>query len=244
MFAHVQAATVVMEWECPDCSQFGVHSFWLYYGTASHADVMAPSGDGASPYEQRHLVEPGTARQTTIEVPDGFYYFRITAVNDVGESDFSNEASGEVKATVPNAPTRLRFPGDAPVEAVPIQSATASSDDGNVAANTIDGDLATRWSASGDGEWITFDLGAVYEVHEVALAWYLGDTRQAVFDIVAMLDGNWTVILETRNSGTTVALETHSFDPVETRYVRIVGHGTNKNLWNSITEAQVFGRAR
>ena len=38
--------------------------------------------------------------------------------------------------------------------AVEPVSVVASADDGNVPGNTIDNDLATRWSALGDGQWI------------------------------------------------------------------------------------------
>ncbi len=35
---------------------------------------------------------------------------------------------------------------------------SASADDGNVPANVLDNDLNTRWSASGDGQWVQFCL--------------------------------------------------------------------------------------
>jgi hypothetical protein len=35
-----------------------------------------------------------------------------------------------------------------------VASVSASADDGNVPANTLDDNLGTRWSAKGDGQWI------------------------------------------------------------------------------------------
>src|SRR5436190_7888735 len=58
---------------------------------------------------------------------------------------------------------------------LPIASTIASADDGNVPANSLDGNLATRWSAQGDGQWIQFDLGATQTVGAVKIAWYSGD---------------------------------------------------------------------
>src|SRR5262245_36864408 len=55
---------------------------------------------------------------------------------------------------------------------VPVVSVSASADDGNIPANTVDGSLATRWSASGDGQWIRFDLGSATNVASVKIAWY------------------------------------------------------------------------
>src|SRR5262249_40599517 len=47
---------------------------------------------------------------------------------------------------------------------LPVASVTASADDGNVPANVLDGSLATRWSAQGDGQWIRFDLGTTRNI--------------------------------------------------------------------------------
>ncbi|HEX6681927.1 MAG TPA: discoidin domain-containing protein [Candidatus Limnocylindrales bacterium] len=66
----------------------------------------------------------------------------------------------------------------ASAEELTVTAVTARADDGNVPANTIDNNLTTRWSASGDGQWIRFSLGAPRRVNAVALAWHLGDARR------------------------------------------------------------------
>jgi hypothetical protein len=129
---------------------------------------------------------------------------------------------------------------------LPITAATASSDDGNGPANAIDGNLSTRWSASGDGVWIRFDLGSVTAVDSVSLAWYDGDSRRATFDIQLSQDGAvWsTVLARETSSGTTLSPETYDFVGAPARYVRIVGHGSSSSdsaAWTSITEATVSG---
>src|SRR5262245_46275630 len=58
----------------------------------------------------------------------------------------------------------------------PVVAASASANDGNVPANAVDGSLATRWSAQGDGQWIRFDLGASRLVGSISIAWHQGDT--------------------------------------------------------------------
>src|SRR5262245_3655851 len=50
---------------------------------------------------------------------------------------------------------------------LPVIATTASADDGNVPANAVDGSLTTRWSASGDGQWIRFDLGTTAAIGSV-----------------------------------------------------------------------------
>src|SRR4051794_24974391 len=54
---------------------------------------------------------------------------------------------------------------------------TASGNDGNVPANAVDGSLDTRWSVYGIGSWLQVDLGIPQQLCQVAMAWYLGDTR-------------------------------------------------------------------
>ena len=118
----------------------------------------------------------------------------------------------------------------------------ASSDDGNVPANTVDGSLATRWSANGDGQWIRYDLGSTRTVAFVKIAFYNGNTRTSTFDVQTSPDGSaWTTRSSRTSSGTTTALETFDFTDVSARYVRILGHGNSVNLWNSYTEVEVWG---
>ncbi|MBO9635176.1 MAG: DNRLRE domain-containing protein, partial [Chitinophagaceae bacterium] len=118
---------------------------------------------------------------------------------------------------------------------------SASGDDGNVAANVLDNDLNTRWSASGDGQWIQFCLNTPASVTGVQIAFYSGNTRSSTFDVLVGNDGNtWTTAASGRvSSGTSTALETFTFTPVTGKYVRIVGHGNSVNLWNSYTEVKI-----
>lgn len=123
-------------------------------------------------------------------------------------------------------------------------SIIASTDDGNVPTNTMDGDLSTRWSAEGDGQWIAYDMGSDGAVDSVRIAWNSGTTRTSRFDVEVALDGatTWTPVFSGSSSGTTNDLETHSFPATRARYLRIVGHGNSANGWNSITELEIPGR--
>lgn len=121
------------------------------------------------------------------------------------------------------------------------EPATASGDDGNVAANVLDNNLATRWSASGDGQWIQFCLSDTFSITGVQIAFYSGNTRTSTFDVLVGNDGvNWTTASAGRvSSGTSLNLETFTFTPVAGKYVRIVGHGNSVNAWNSYTEVEI-----
>jgi chitodextrinase len=127
---------------------------------------------------------------------------------------------------------------------IPASAVSASAHDGNVPANTVDGNLGTRWSASGDGQWIQYDLGRAHAVSSVAIAWHSGDTRASIFEIQTSTDGSlFTTRFSGQSSGTTTALETYALAGVGARHVRILGHGNTLNAWNSIAETEIRGSA-
>src|SRR5947199_176932 len=129
---------------------------------------------------------------------------------------------------------------------LPVASVSASGDDGNIQQNTLDNNLATRWSASGDRQWIRYDLGAVMAIGAVNIAWYRGTEWASAFDIEVSLDSlTWTRVFTGRSSGQTLQPERYDFPVVPGHYVRIVGHGqwsgtTQLSLWNSITETAIY----
>ena len=107
-------------------------------------------------------------------------------------------------------------------------------------ANAVDGNLATRWSASGDGQWLRLDLGAARPVTKVTVAYYRGDERAARFDLQTSSDGStWTTQARAVTSATTLERETYDVPDTTARYVRLVGHMAPGTPWNSITEIAV-----
>jgi len=156
--------------------------------------------------------------------------------------------SGTTQLSLWNSITETAIYGSAaaPVSPVSVASVVASGDDGNVPQNTLDANLATRWSASGDGQWIRYDLGAVRAVGPVTIAWYRGTEWTSAFEIQVSLDAvTWTPVFSGRSSGQTLQPERYDVPAVTTRYVRIVGHGqwsgtTQLSPWNSITEVAIY----
>jgi hypothetical protein len=119
---------------------------------------------------------------------------------------------------------------------------SASTNDGNVPANAIDGSLATRWSANGDGAWLQIDLGATYSVGRVRIAVYNGNSRQNRFDLQTGDGTTWdNVLTDSQTSGTTTLLESYDFSARGARFVRYVGHMSNVGTFNSLTEVEVWG---
>ncbi|MFD0867686.1 Ig-like domain-containing protein [Paenibacillus residui] len=180
-----------------------------------------PSVDGHQVHVRQAEQIPGMARITVTDPSgvrsEGVYYIYFTSQAQYG------------------------IPADRP--SWPIASVAASEDDGNVPENTIDGNLETRWSASGK-QWISYDLGEIREVTAVSLAWYNGDTRTGFFNIEVSADGEqWTKVFDGSSSGRTKDHEVYPIAPVNARYVRVNGFGNNQNMWNSITETGIYGPA-
>ena len=122
----------------------------------------------------------------------------------------------------------------------PVTGAVASGSDGNAAANAVDGSLATRWSADGDGQWLRLDLGEPRRVTKVTVAVHRGDARAARFDLQASADGvGWRTLDRVLSSGSTTERETYDVPDTTARYVRVVGRGAVRTTWNSIAEVAV-----
>ncbi|MFC7337933.1 discoidin domain-containing protein [Haloferula chungangensis] len=114
----------------------------------------------------------------------------------------------------------------------------------NGAANTIDGNLESRWSAQGDGQWIRYDLGRPGFIQHLEIAWFNGESRVSTFDVEISNDGEtWnTIATGLQSSGASSELETVDVEDSLARYLRIVGHGNSTNNgWNSITEMEIWG---
>ena len=117
-------------------------------------------------------------------------------------------------------------------------SIEASGHDGNGPDRLIDGDIKTRWSASGAGSWAVVDYGVKAKFNAVKLAFHKGDQRASIFDVETSIDGeNWTKVLsQARSSGATLNLERFEFADIQARFIRVTGYGNSSNKWNSFTE--------
>ena len=165
-----------------------------------------------------------------IDLVEGDNIITVTA-NDI----YGNTAQDTL--TVTFTPTTT-------VVGLPVSKVTSSGDDGNVAANTIDNDLSTRWSSYGSGQWIQYDLGSYHTISDVLIAFYLGDQRTADLEIFVSDDAtSWRSAFRGQSSGATLLQETFSFSNASGRYVRVVGYGNSDNDWVSYTEIDIMGVA-
>jgi poly(beta-D-mannuronate) lyase len=221
--------------------------------------IFNTNGDGDMPASGYTTANPQLARDATgtfhlqagspaIGAATGSYPAVSTDMD--GQSRTSPFDVGADETSTAPVTARILSPADVGHNANPVQSclpAMASSDDGNIPANVLDGNLETRWSANGNGQWIQFCLNAQKTVSGVRVAFYNGNVRSSTFDVLVSTDGvNWTTAASGLvSSGTSLALETFTFAPRPAKHVRLVGHGNSVNLWNSYTEVAItFSSAR
>ena len=122
-----------------------------------------------------------------------------------------------------------------------IVSVTANKDDGNKPEYSIDNLFTTRWSADGTNCWIIYELEGVKKIGYMGIAFYMGDERQANFDILVSEDGeNYTEILKVPKSPLTLDMTAFSFDGIKAKYIKLACHGNSANAWNSITEVKFY----
>jgi hypothetical protein len=218
--------------------------------------VYQTNGAGAMPSGSYTVVNPLLARDATgtfhlqsgspaIDAASGSYTAVTVDMDAQSRSGTKDIGADEVSAAAVMAQilttAMVGHNGTAttgPPACVPV---AASTDDGNIPANVLDNNLNTRWSASGDGQWIQFCLNTPTIVSGVQIAFLNGTTRTSSFDILTSTDGsNWNIqATGLMSSGTSLNLETFSITPTTAKYVRIVGHGNSVNAWNSYTEVRI-----
>jgi hypothetical protein len=150
-------------------------------------------------------------------------------------------ACGQTGASLPSDDQDLSSDNSITTAATITTVTASSAEAANPAANTTDGNLGTRWSATGDGQWIQFDLGKQDTVNGVQIAWYKGDQRKAYFDVQTSSNGTgFTNVLTNKiTSGKTNAAQTFSFPSSNARYLRIINHGNTQNMASSMTEVRI-----
>lgn len=119
----------------------------------------------------------------------------------------------------------------------------------NIAENSIDGYLSTRWSGEGIGAYIDLFLDKEYDVSFIKIGHYKGDERTASFHLLAW--NNTTEVYDTLLSNVNSAISSndfsiYDFDNVDTDIVRLVGLGYSggTGIWNSYTEFELWGREK
>ena len=129
------------------------------------------------------------------------------------------------------------------VEPYKILSAVASAtpEPENVAANTIDDDMGSKWAGKLDGE-LVFDLGEEKELGFIVFAFMSGNTRKQSFILQLSNEGtSYTTVFEGESSGTKDANEAFDLGGKTARYIKFINKGNSAGSeWVSLCDAKVY----
>lgn len=124
-------------------------------------------------------------------------------------------------------------------DVVEVWGSKEQTDEPNYFEGSADGDLGTRWSAEGIGEYVVHDLGEEKTIDAFGVALWMGNQRNFYFDLEISNDGvNFTTVVKDYvSSGTTEDIEIIPLEEsVTARYVRYMGYGNSVNEWNNVIE--------
>ncbi len=147
-----------------------------------------------------------------------------------GSAGADNSGTANTSGAAPGVPDPVPEPisgGSAEPGKIKV---SASGDDGYAPSNTLDDsiDAESRWSSSGDKEWIQYDLGGDYKLKGLDIAFYDAGNRVQKFVIdVKAADGDWIRVFAGASRSNQPKYQHYGFYPRKARFVRITGNGAD-----------------
>lgn len=177
--------------------------------------------------------------EVTATVEDGLILEKNIDSNSV--SFTVKSPSGEMYRTYTISFIPLKYLPDVDgMTRLPVYEIEASSEpeEANPKQNVNDNDLSTRWTSSGDGQYIILDLGNERAIDAVGTVFHWGKERTYTFDIQVSNDKEeWKTVKEgLKNKNQIDSIEVIPFDRVNARYIRMVCHCSNVNEYNNVLE--------
>lgn len=175
---------------------------------------------------------------------------------EVLNDEVAVEALGVFEVLVDDAPNQALvnvFVGPAPAQSPPApccedgnlalgNNASASTTEaGRSPAQAVDGDLSTRWCATGNKkkEYLQIELEDASDLAAVRIHWEVVKTVYR-YEVLASVDGeDWHSIVDAKQNDKEGPVYEHQVDTQGTKFVRVVFHGNSRNAWASIRELEL-----
>lgn len=140
----------------------------------------------------------------------------------------------------------MASPAQVPENLARGKAAKASSeqDDSRSASKGNDGQLRTRWCATGPrpNEWWQVDLGKEEEVVGCKVVWEFGG-RSYRYRVEGSGDGTmWSMLVDQTGGMLTTQSQSHAFAARKVRHVRVTITGLPNGSWPSFWEFEVHGK--
>jgi hypothetical protein len=132
------------------------------------------------------------------------------------------------------------------VEVVVAQALASSEDQNNVASNTIDKDINTRWSAQGVGETLDLIFDGHYVISRVEIVYASGfDQTESYFDLQLQQGTQLNTILQNQTASHAAGFVNNyavNSSGLAASSLRLIGKGNDRpHNWNSISEISIYG---
>jgi Glycosyl hydrolase family 26/F5/8 type C domain len=192
-------------------------------GSASKTDI----GTITSYAWTENDIEIATGVAPAVNLPVGIHNIKLTITTSTGLSK-----SATVVITIKTPSISLKKP-------YVVSSTEASL--GNIAANAVDGDPATRWSSTyTDPQWYQVDLGKKYDIKQVIISWEVASAKNYTIEISD--DGlSWRTIMAKSNMPSGNRTDNLSGLSGTGRYIRMYGTARTTTWGYSIYEFEVYG---
>ena len=214
-----------------DCQR--VDLTWLDHSDTEDGFIVERKSDAAYQVVAELPVNITAFQDTTVQ-PETEYTYRVFSVRQ----DVRSTPSTEINVKTPNCEFGL---------ALPLLDISGEPDDSltNPVGHLIDGDLNTVWECHLSDHFFCVDLGAVYTIRNVKIAFPEYKERIHSFAIEVSMNGNEFTRLdrEFRSNNRYAGLQNHYIDPVDARYVRVtaIENPSSPRLRNLISEVEVHG---
>ena len=113
--------------------------------------------------------------------------------------------------------------------------------------NASDGHYATKWSVTGDNQWLVFQLDGAYKISHLEITFLKGQEYTSYFDIFGSNDNlTWEpILINSASCNFSGDAQVYDFPEMkkelEYSYLKLIGHGNSLNSINDISEFKVFG---
>lgn len=162
-------------------------------------------------------------------------YTKFLSIKDVNYDDFAKVLSFKAVSKTPIEGV------DMTKVVTPVNFQSSIHDGENSIDLICDRNLESYFCSVGDNAWAEYDLGEVYDISKVMLAFFRGSTRKTLFEIQISEDGvNYTTVFDGTSNGKTEGLQTFRINE-RARFIKVVCHGNDNGvMYNSIYEMLVL----
>ena len=125
---------------------------------------------------------------------------------------------------------------------IAVKKVTACAETTASQYQSIDDNVATFWSAAGEGCWVIYEFEKPEVMTAIDIYWGAGDTRAENYEIWISEDGeNYENIFDGKSSGRYLGFERHNVTSNKKyKFVKVVGNMNSTNEWNSMAEIRFF----